>query len=291
MKKVLVSLIMLVPLLTGCANVDTMLTINDDKSASVVTSVTYKGNLSSKTDNVAFLIDKNYKRFLDPFYKTETAYGDKLSTIIATKNVKDLSKSDLDLASLGFVSNLESKRFVEVKKSFILSSFNVDLTYDNKLAKELENDFGAIATSTPKSTINPEYYHAYADKKEVEAEDFNKEFVANMDEDTKRSILDFINEEEKSSTQTQDSVDYTNSFSIQVPSIASYNNADSISGNVYSWNLKKDEPTSIKLQYVQYSGFAISFVILLGVLLLVVFAGRILKHDAQKRMDNIDNIV
>ena len=35
-------------------------------------------------------------------------------------------------------------------------------------------------------------------------------------------------------------------------SFASFNNADSISGNVYTWNLKEDEPTNIKLQYVQY---------------------------------------
>jgi hypothetical protein len=31
--------------------------------------------------------------------------------------------------------------------------------------------------------------------------------------------------------------------------------------------------------------------ILLGVLLLVVLAGRILKRDSQKRIDNVDNIV
>ena len=33
MKKVIVSLFLLVPLLTGCTNIDTQVTINDDRSA------------------------------------------------------------------------------------------------------------------------------------------------------------------------------------------------------------------------------------------------------------------
>ena len=37
--------------------------------------------------------------------------------------------------------------------------------------------------------------------------------------------------------------------------------------------------------------FAIAFIILLGVLLLVVLASKILRHDSQKRIDNIENIV
>ena len=115
MKKLLISLVMLVPLLTGCANVDTMLTINDDKSASIVTSLTYRGNLSSKSDIIAMKISESYNKFLDSGYKIETMNSDKLSTITASKDVKDLSRMDLDLASLGLVSNLPSKKFVEVK--------------------------------------------------------------------------------------------------------------------------------------------------------------------------------
>ena len=53
MKKILISLLLLVPLLTGCANVDTRININDDYSASVVTSLTYQGDLSSSTDTLA----------------------------------------------------------------------------------------------------------------------------------------------------------------------------------------------------------------------------------------------
>ena len=289
MKKLLISLVILVPLVTGCANVDTMLTINDNKSASVVTSLAYQGDLSSKSDVVALAIDDVYESFLDSNYKVDAAYGASLSTITATKSVADLTKADLDLSSLGLVSNLPSKKFVEVKKTFLLSSFNIDCTYN---PKKHEDQFKNITVKPAQnSTIQPEYFHKYADKKEVTAGDFNKEFVENMDEDTKNSILAFLNEVEQPAKFSKMSSDFSNSFSIQVPSIASFNNADSINGNVYTWNIKNGEKTNIKLQYVQYSGFAIAFIILLGILLLVVLASKILKHDAQKRIDNIDNIV
>lgn len=291
MKKLLISLVMLVPLLTGCANVDSMLTINDDKSASIVTSLTYRGNLSSKTDIIAMKISDSYKRFLDSGYKIETMNSDKLSTITASKDVKDLSRMDLDLTSLGLVSNLPSKKFVEVKKSFLLSSFNIDATFDeSKYAVQFGDtvfgsgfDFSKLDKYVPNADV--------VDQKDIESGDFNAEFVDNMDEDTKRSIIDFFNEEEAQTEEVVPQGEFVNSFSIKVPSIASYNNADSITGNIYTWNIKKDEPTEIKLQYVQYSGFAIAFVILLGILLLVVLAGKILKHDSQKRIDNNDNIV
>ena len=45
MKKVIISLLLFVPLLTGCTNIDTQVTINNDKSASVVSSLTYQGGL------------------------------------------------------------------------------------------------------------------------------------------------------------------------------------------------------------------------------------------------------
>lgn len=293
MKKLLISLVMLVPLVTGCANVDTMLTINDDKSASVVTSIAYRGDLSSKADIIAMKISDTYKKFLDPSYQVETVNSAKLSTITATKSVKDLSKMDLDLSSLDLVSNLPSKRFIEVKKSFLLSSFNIDLTFDeSKYAVELGDDIYTSSTDFSQLEIlNKD--NDLVDKKDVETSDFSADLVNNMDEDTKREILGFFKDEEDDAKDAtpEPQAEFVNSFSIKVPSIASFNNADVINGNVYTWNVKKDGPTEIKLQYVQYSGFAIAFVILLGILLLVVLAGKILKHDAQKRIDNIDNIV
>ena len=293
MKKLLISLVMLVPLVTGCANVDTMLTINDDKSASVVTSVAYRGDLSSKTDIVAMKISDSYKKFLDPSYKVETVNSAKLSTITATKSVKDLSRMDLDLSSLDLVSNLPSKRFIEVKKSFLLSSFNIDLTCDeSKYGVELGDDIYTSSSDFSQLEILGKDSDLI-DKKDVETSDFSADLVNNMDDDTKREILGFFNDEGENvvDSASEPQAEFVNSFSIKVPSIASFNNADVINGNIYTWNIKKDEPTEIKLQYVQYSGFAIAFVILLGILLLVVLAGKILKHDAQKRVDNNDNIV
>lgn len=284
MKKVLISLIMLVPLLTGCANIDTMLTINDDKSASVTTSLAYRGNLSAENDFTALAISDLYKNFIDTTYKVETANSANLSTITATKKVNDLSKMDLDLSSLGLVSNLASKKFVEVRKSFLLSSFNVDCTFDaTKYSKELNDTINNLKENSANSN--------QVEKAVVEASNFNKELIENLDEDTKNAMLEVLKEDEAKSTTSTTPAEFSNSFSIQVPSIASYNNADSISGNVYTWNIKKDEPTQIKLQYVQYSGFAIAFIILAGILLLVIIASRILKRDSQKRIDNIDNIV
>ncbi len=294
MKKVLISLALLVPFLTGCANVDTNVTINDDKSAQVVTSLTYKGDLSNSTDFLSAKIADTYEGFLDSKYKVEKAYGANLSTITAAKSVKNLSNEDLDLSSLGFVSNLPDKRFIQVKKSFLLTSFNVDCVYDNsskvdefKAPASMENI--KIEEVKPSSS---EYYHKYGDASELESSfDRDEEFVNNLDEDTKQAINDSINEVTDQQVKKNVDTKFTNSFSIQVPSIASFNNADSISGNVYTWNLKDDTPIEIKLQYVQYSGFAIGFIILLGVLLLVVLAGKILKRDSQKRIDNVDNIV
>ena len=78
MKKIIVSLLLLVPLLTGCTNIDTQVTINDDRSATVATSLTYEGDLSDKNDTVAMTINDNFEKFLDPLYTVENAFGKKL---------------------------------------------------------------------------------------------------------------------------------------------------------------------------------------------------------------------
>lgn len=296
MKKFLISLALLVPFLTGCANIDTNVTINDDKSGQVVTSLTYRGDLSDGDNLLSTKITEGFQSFLDPKYKVEKAFGANLSTITASKSVKNLSNEDLDLSSLGFVSQLPDKKFIQIKKSFLLTSFNVDCVYDNSSKSEqfkvIDQPVEVLKVENEPPS-GSEYYHKYGDDSELESSfDSEEEFAKNLDEDTKRAITDSVTED-KNEQQVEKSKDakFSNTFSIKVPSIASYNNADSISGNVYTWNLKDDEPTEIKLQYVQYSGFAIAFMILLGVLLLVVLAGRILKRDSQKRIDNVDNIV
>lgn len=287
MKKVIVSLFLLVPLLTGCTNIDTQVTINDDRSASVATSLTYEGNLSDSSDIVALTITDNYAKFLDPLYTSQEAYGKKLSTITASKSVKDLKYDDLDLSSLGFTSNLPSGKFIEVKKSFLVSSFNIDATYN--LKNQIKKVKKAEKTKQIKRAegLDPVYLKEYGDPSEYDVDDSAKEdiFAQNLDDSTKEFVNKNLqqNEENKKELSIKD---LKASFSVKVPTFASSNNADSISGNVYTWDISQDGPTVIKLQYVQYSGFAIAFVILVGILALVLLARKILKHDTQKRIDN-----
>lgn len=292
MKKLILSLLVMVPLVAGCANIDTKITINDDKSASVASSVTYQGDLSDKSDFVGQNIEENYDKFLDNSYKVENAYGAKLSTITASKSVKNLKVTDLDLSSLGFVSNLPSHKFIEIKKNFIVSSFNIDMTYDYKTQAERVQNIEQQNT-TPKAQdsnngLTPEYFQKYGDSADFDI-DKTDDISENLDDATKQFTKDSMPTSEPEQKMTDENL--KTSLSIQVPSFASYNNADSVSGNIYTWNIKKDAPTTIKLQYVQYSGFAIAFVILLGVLVLVLVAKRILKRDSQKRIDNIENVV
>lgn len=287
MKKVIVSLFLLVPLLTGCTNIDTQVTINDDRSASVATSLTYEGNLSDSSDIAALTITDNYTKFLDPLYTSQEAYGKKLSTITASKSVKDLKYDDLDLSSLGFTSNLPSGKFIEVKKSFLVSSFNIDATYN--LKNQIKKVKKAEKTKQIKRAegLDPVYLKEYGDPSEYDVDDSAKEdiFAQNLDDSTKEFVNKNLqqNEENKKEPSIKD---LKASFSVKVPTFASSNNADSISGNVYTWDISQDGPTVIKLQYVQYSGFAIAFVILVGILALVLLARKILKHDTQKRIDN-----
>lgn len=287
MKKMLISLLLLVPFLTGCASIDTQLTLNDDKSASVVTSLTYMGDLSDKNDIVANVVADNYSKFLDPYYTVDKVSGAKLSTFTAKKSVKNVKYSDLDLSSLGFKSNLPSGKFVELKKNFLITSFNIDCTYDLQAQKPKVDFEKPVSKGTAVKTLEPEYFQKYADVSEVTPDNTARsdDFIQNLDEETKSFVEKAIKEDSvPQKTPTID--DLGLSFSIKVPSLASFNNADSIDGNVYSWNISKDKPTNIKLQYVQYSGFAIAFIIILGVGLLVLLARKILKHDSQKRIDN-----
>lgn len=287
MKKVIVSLFLLVPLLTGCTNIDTQVTINDDRSASVATSLTYEGNLSDSSDIVALTITDNYAKFLDPLYTSQEAYGKKLSTITASKSIKDLKYDDLDLSSLGFTSNLPSGKFIEVKKSFLVSSFNIDATYN--LKNQIKKVKKAEKTKQIKRAegLDPVYLKEYGDPSEYDVDDSAKEdiFAQNLDDSTK----EFVNKnlQQNEGNKKEPSIkDLKASFSVKVPTFASSNNADSVSGNVYTWDISQDGPTVIKLQYVQYSGFAIAFIILVGILALVLLARKILKHDTQKRIDN-----
>lgn len=289
MKKIIIALLLLTPFLTGCTNIDSQLTLNDDKSASIVTSLAYEGNLLNQDDNVAQNVANNYEKFLDPIYNVETAYSDKLSTITATKSVKNVQHVDLDLSSLGFKSNLPDGKFVEVKKNFLVTSFNVDLTYDYPAqAAKIQKTETKVKAKDSKG-LQPEYLQKYGDETEIQPADVEtrEDFRDHLDPSVKALIneddADAKAEADKSKQQDEK---LNMSFSVKVPSFASYNNADSMNLNVYTWKILKDKPTVIKLQYVQYSGFAIGFVIVAGIALLILLARKIKKHDAQRRIDN-----
>ena len=289
MKKIIISLLLLTPFLAGCTNIDSQLTLNDDKSASIVTSLAYEGNLLNQADKVAQTVTNNYEKFLDPIYNVETVYSDKLSTITATKSVKNVQHVDLDLSSLGFKSNLPDGKFVEVKKNFLVTSFNIDLTYDypaqvSKIQKVEQKVDAAKGTKG----LQPEYLQKYGDASEIQQADVDarEDFSEHLDPSAKVLIKE-DDADAVAETDISKKDDKMNmSFSVKVPSFASYNNADSMNLNVYTWNILWDKPTVIKLQYVQYSGFAIGFVIVLGIALLILLARKIKKHDAQRRIDN-----
>jgi len=289
MKKILsIAMLLIVPLLTGCTNIDTQLTINNDKSATIVSSLTYKGDLSDKTDITALTFANNYKKFLDKDYNIDTAYSTNLSTVTGSKSISNIENSDIDMSSLGFVSNLPGGRFIEVKKNFLVTSFNIDATYN---LKEQINRITALQQKTVTANIttpDPEYLNKFIQEGDVDIENAEprEDFLQNLDEDTKNFVENNIAAEEPKSQESSDTEDLAATFSVKLPSYASFNNADSVEGNVYIWNIKQDEPTEIKLQYVKYSGFAILFIILAGIALLVLLARKIIKHDSQKRIDN-----
>ena len=294
MKKLLISLVMLIPFVSGCANIETQVNINKDKTASVVSSVTYEGNLSDSNDYNAMIIASNYAKLLDKYYTVDTAYSKHLSTITATKQLTNVEKEDIDLESLGFKTNLPSGKFVDFKKNFLVKSFNVDMEFDYPAVKErlVIPPQELFKPQTPKA--DPDYYNKYKAPERL-AQDAvpNSDFdmAANLDSSVKQLSKkqpkkDKAKNEVKKS-KPADSI----TFSISLPAFASYNNADNVNGFIYSWNIKPDDKTVIKLQYVQYSGWALFFVILAGMLLLIYVAKRFIRRDSTKRLDNIENIV
>lgn len=289
MKKYIVSLLFLIPLLTGCTNIDTMVTINDNRSASVVSTLSYKGDLSDKSNSTALTVLKNYNQFLSSEYKTERKYNSKKSTITATKSVKDLKWQDLDLTSLGFKSNLPDGKFIEIKKNLLMTSFNINMTYDlSSQMQKIKKVEPVKHNFTPKG-LTPEYYQKYINPADVEgsvAVGTREDFMDNLDETAKQLNKEAMQDSDKNSTTNKEESSPTVTFSIKVPTIASTNNADNSDGNVYTWNIRKDNPTNIHLQYLKYSGITITLLILFCIGLLILIAKKIKKHDMQKRIDN-----
>lgn len=282
MKKFIISLILLVPFISGCANIDTRLTLNNDKSATVVTSLTYQGNISDGADANATAIDSNYQKFLDPLYITQNVYGKKLSTITATKKVGNIELSDIDLSSLGLKSNLPGGKFIDVKKNFLVTSYNIDADFDYpEQQAKIKKEKTSVNTQSS-SGLDPVYLREYGDVEN--SDEFSDSFLENLDDDTREFIKDSI--DNASSPDNKNVLtDINSTFSIKVPSFASYNNADNVEGDIYTWNIKKDGITNIKFQYVKYNSVSILIILILGIALLALLARRIVKRDSQKQLD------
>lgn len=287
MKKTLFLLVMLTPFLTGCADVDTMLTINDDNSASVVSSVTYTGDLSNTDVASANYIAKIYPKFTDSSYDVKTAFGKNLSTVTATKDFKNIKYDNVDLSTLGFETKLPNNKFIEIRKNFIITSYNVDAVFDYKKQAKAVEDYKLKIAETTAQKLTPEYLNKYGSSPDSDTE---FDLASNLDDSAKMLMMqDQADDAQQPETPENEDINLT--FSIKVPALASYNNADSMKGSTYYWEIKKDEPTEIKFQYVRYSGFAFVFIILVGILILAYIAKRIIRRDTTKRIDNIENIV
>ena len=291
MKKLIITLLFLIPFISGCARINTNLTINNNKSAQVEVKMFSDKNIRPQELATMSL---NLKRFLDKgyFINDESTY--KKINVTAVKKVKNLSKEDLNLKSLGFVSKLDSGRFIDVKHNFFVTSYNIHMVYNlagqkNKIyyVKDLSKRPDA------KLVLNPEYLGKYGDTNEffpdaqtIENNDFAQNFDRNFvyEDDIKETKTKEI--EVKDDYKLFDINNLNSRFTVTLPSFASYNNADKIENGVYVWEISPNKPTEIKLQYVVYSGFAISIFFLAGILFLIYIARRIHRHDTLKRIGN-----
>lgn len=290
MKKFIITLLFLIPFISGCAKVDTNLTINKNKSAQV--EVKILSDSQARPFELATM-NYNYKKFLDGGYQINDKSTYKKINVTAVKKVKNLKKNDLDLKSLGFVSKFESGRFIEVKHNFFVTSYNIHMVYNLQGQKNkiyYVKDLTKFKDS--KLVLNPVYLRKYGDSSEflpdpqtIENNDFEQNFDRNFvhaaPQIPKTKEID-VNDDYK----LFDINNLNSRFTINLPSFASYNNADRIENGVYVWNLSKSKPTEIKLQYVVYSGFAITLLILAGILFLIYVARRVHRHDTLKRIGN-----
>jgi len=289
MKKLIITLILLLPFVSGCTNITTNLTINNDKTASIENTLTYNGNLNNKKDLIALTINKNYKKFLDNHYLVDKIIEKDKSKIVAKKHVKNLYYTDLEFTSLGFKTNHPNNRFISVKKNFFVTSYNIDMTYNlQKTKKDVELIKNLNQQKKSSNFITPEYLSKYGEKQRNLDDDFGrKDIKDNLDPSIYMLAKETNKDNKREDTPINKNVNYNISdlgatFTVTLPAFASYNNADNNIGTIYSWKIRKDSPTNIKLQYVVYSNFAIIFLIITGILVLLYLSHRILRHDSLK---------
>ena len=279
MKKIIITLLLLTPFLSGCTNIDANLSINNDRSAKMEIHIDTEKNIYPL--EVA-TINKNIKKFTDKSYKIKNDSTYKKIDLTATKSVKNLEKEDMDLSSLGFV-----------KKNFFVTSYNINMIYNLK-NQQKKIEYIKDIKEIQKPGLTPEYLK-YADTTELdESTSIDKQdFIDNFDKD----LLDGEELQTKIGKNTKeievkddyklfDNDKLKTTFSISLPFPASYNNAQRTDGSAYIWDLDNKKPTEITLQYIVYSGFSITLFFLAGILLLIYLARRIYKHDMLKRIGN-----
>ncbi len=286
MKKLILTLILLAPFISGCTNIDTTLTINDNKTAQISAKLTYEGNIDDKNDLNAQLINIGYKNILESDnYNVITDFNNDLSVITVERKFEKIDENDIDLSDLNFRTRLADGKYLDVKKNFFVTSYNIDSFIPFNKIKQIAKE---EIKEQENSGLKPEYYQKYYQDIDYDENIPEEDFYSNLDEDT--IDLDNMNnqkaEEPKVSDKTKDEMNLT--FSIKLPSYAAYNNADSVNGTVYTWNIRQDSPTLIKLQYIQYSTGAVWIIILAGILLLSYIAYRIRRHDSNKRIERTD---
>lgn len=286
MKRIVITLLFLIPFLSGCVSVNTNLSINKNKSASVQVSM-----LSDKEAKPLELatMNANINNFSDNSYKITNNSTNQKVDVLAKKEVKNLFKDDLDLKSLGFATKLPSGRFIDVKHNFFVTSYNINMVYN---LKNMQNNIKYVSKiSDNENFLNPQYLK-YSETASLEMSDNSRaDFVANFDQ----NLLNDVPQEQNSNSKeivVEDNYklfdvnNFNSTFSITLPYFASFNNADKVNGTVYTWNINKNGQTQIKLQYVVYSGFSIALMFLAGILFLIYIARRIYRHDTFKRIGN-----
>ena len=289
MKKLIIMFFMLIPLCTGCSNIDANIDFLDTKN------VMFSANVNSKdkiTPEEAKLIKDNYKNYIDDDFITDVYFSDEEAKIQAVKISKNIKRNDINLSSTGLKTNNKDGRFIEIKHNPFVTLYKVDLEYNLDAQAE---KFKKKNLEKPKDTaaLKPEYLQKYGDEEimldnpeQTEEEDFQANFEENS-----------ISERETTNTQTNTNEDNSNNensdlnisdlnltFTITLPSRASFSNADKVEENIYYWNIKSGEPASIKLQYIVYNSWAILLLLLFVFGILYLLARKILKHDEQKRI-------
>lgn len=293
MRKLVITLLFLLPFISGCAKIDSNLTINNNKSAQV--EVRMISDKQARPLEIATM-NVNIKRFVNKDYSINDESTYKKIKVTAVKKVKNLTKQDLDLSSLGFVTKLPSGRFIDVNHNFFVTSYNIHMVYNlagqkNKVlyVKDIKKN------NKSASGLIPEYLQKYGDSVENPVNSMNAntsrtDFIENFDQNliSDSEIKNYKTEEieVKDDYKLFDISNLGSRFTITLPSFASYNNAQKTENGVYVWDLSADKPVEIKLQYVVYSGFAISFLFLAGILFLIYIARRIHRHDTLKRIGN-----